>query len=128
MENFVDEAQKKHDEMVEERKAEYQPIDDICISQNLPINAREWEYQTEGEVNQCLAAIVTRYTHQAIKRGKKQFYSGNVLRRMFEILLSTLNKLISGKKYMGGAELEKYREEMKRKGMDIPKRHEVRGS
>ena len=45
---------------------------------------------------------------------------------MFDVPPSTLNKLLSGRKYMGGAELEKYRDEMKRKGVDIPKRCETK--
>ena len=57
---------------------------------------------------------------------KKQFYSGIVLGGMFDVPPSTLNKLLSGRKYMGGAELEKYHEEMKQKGVDIPKRHETK--
>ena len=59
-------------------------------------------------------------------RDKKQFYSRMVLGGMFDIPPSTLNKLLSGRKYMGGAELEKYCEEMKQKGVDIPKRHETK--
>ena len=39
---------------------------------------------------------------------------------------STLNKLLSRRKYMGRAELEKYREEMKRQGVNIPKRRETK--
>ena len=39
---------------------------------------------------------------------KKQFYSGTALSMMFNIPSSTLNKLISGRKYMGRVELEKY--------------------
>ena len=54
--------------------------------------------------------------HQAMMHDKKQFYSRIVLGGMFDIPPSTLNKLLSGRKYMGGAELEKYSEEMKRKG------------
>ena len=49
-----------------------------------------------------------------------------VLGGMFDIPPSTLNKLLSGRKYMGRAELEKYHEEMKRKGVDIPKRCETK--
>ena len=46
-------------------------------------------------------------------RDKKKIYSGKALGEMFKFPQSTLNKLISGKLYMGGAELEKYREELK---------------
>ena len=108
MNKFIKEAQKKHEEMLQQRKKQYKTIDEICIDQNLPRNAREWEYQVEGDVNHCLAAVVTQYIHQTMMRDKKQFYSRNVLGGMFEVPLSTLNKLLSGKKYMGGAELEKY--------------------
>ena len=105
MNKFIEEAQKKHKEMLQQRK---KLIDEICIDQNLPRNAREWEYQAEGDVNCRLAAVVTQYIHQAMMHDKKQFYSKNVLGDMFEVPPSTLNKLLSGKKYMGGAESEKY--------------------
>ena len=59
-------------------------------------------------------------------RDKKQFYSGTALASMFDVPSSTLNKLISRKNYMGGAELEKYRAEMKRKCVNIPKTHEMK--
>ena len=126
MNKFIEEAQKKHEETLKQRQQEYKPIDDICIDQNLPRNTREWEYQAEGDANRRLAALVTRYMHQAMMRDKKQFYSGTVLGGMFDVPSSTLNKILSGKKYMGGAELEKYREEMKRKGINIPKRCETK--
>ena len=66
MNKFIEEAKKKHKEKVQQRQEEYKPIDDICIDQNLPRNAREWEYQAEGNTNHCLAALVTRYMLQAI--------------------------------------------------------------
>ena len=59
-------------------------------------------------------------------RDKKQFYSGIVLGGMFDVPPSMLNKLLSGRKYMGSAELEKYWKEMKHKGVDIPKRCEMK--
>ena len=63
MNKFIEAAEKKHEEMVQQRQKEYKPIDDICIDQNLPRNTREWEYQVEGDANHCLAAVVTRYMH-----------------------------------------------------------------
>ena len=48
------------------------------------------------------------------------------LATMFKVPSSTLNKLISGRKYMGGAELEKYREEMKHKGVEIKKKRDMK--
>ena len=80
----------------------------------------------EGDANCCLVAVVTKYMHAAMKRDKKQFYSRIVLGGMFDVPPSTLNKLLSGTKYMGGAELEKYCEEMKSKGVDIPKRGDMK--
>ena len=59
-------------------------------------------------------------------RDKKKFYSGTALGKMFKVPPSTLNKLISGQLYMGGAELEKYREEMKLKGIDIKKQRDTK--
>ena len=96
------------------------------MDQNLPRNAREWEYQAEGDAKCRLAALVTRYMHQAMMRDKKQFYSRKVLGEMFDIPPSTLNKLLSGRQYMGGVELKKYCDEMKQKGVDIPKMHETK--
>ena len=126
MNKFIEEAQKKHEETLQQRQQEYKLIDNICIDQNLPRNVREWVFQAEGDANCWLAALVTRYMHQAMMRDKKQFYSGTVLREMFDVPPSTLNKVLSGRKYMGGVELEKYCEEMKRKGVDIPKRREMK--
>ena len=122
MNKFIEEAQKKHKETLQQRKKEYKPIDEICIDQNLPRNAREWEYQAEGDVNHRLAAVVTQYVHQVMMRDKKQFNSRNILGGMFDVPPSTLNKLLSGKKYIGDSEQEKNQEEMKCKGVDIPKR------
>ena len=90
----------------------YRPIDEICIDQNLPCDTREWEYQAEEDANHQLAAVVTRYMHRVMMSKEKKFYSGTVLGEMFKVPPSTLNKLLSGRKYMGGVELNKYREEM----------------
>ena len=106
MNKFIEKAQKKHEETLQQRQQEYKPIDNICIDQNLPRNAREWEFQVEGDANCWLAALVTRYMHQAMMRDKKQFYSRMVLRGMFDVPPSTLNKILSGRKYMGGVELK----------------------
>ena len=50
-------------------------------------------------------------------RDKEDFYISTVLAKMFEIPSSTIGQLISGKKYIGGAELEKFRAEMEQKGV-----------
>ena len=126
MTTFLEEAKQKREEEQEKRKQEMRPIDEICIEQNLPRLATEWWYQHEGEVNKRLAAITTRYVHAAMMRDKKQFYSRTVLGRMFDVPPSTLNKLISGQLYMGGAELEKYRDELERKGVTIKKRRNTK--
>ena len=118
---FIEAAEKKHEEMVQQHEKEYRPIDKICIDQNLPRDAREWEYQAEGDANRHLAVVVTLYMHQAMMHKEKKFYSGIVLGEMFKVPPSTLNKLLSGRKYMGGAELNKYHEEMARKGVEIKK-------
>ena len=123
---FTEEAKWKREETLQVKRPEYKSIDEICIDQNLPHNAREWEYQHEGDANRRLAAVVTRYIHEALMRDKKQFYSSVAIQAMFDVPASTINKLISGKKYMGGAELERYRAEMKRKDVDIPKRCEMK--
>ena len=57
-------------------------------------------------------------------RDKEDFYISTVLAKMFEIPSSTIGQLISRKKYIGGAELEKFRAEMERKGVTIPKKKE----
>ena len=123
MEKFIEEVWKKHKETVQQRKKESKPIDKICIDQK---PTKKCKRIGEGDVNHRLAAVVTRYIHQVIMQDKKQFYSGNILGKMFEVPPSTLNKLISGRKYIGSAELKKYREVMKRKGVDIPKRLDMK--
>ena len=85
-----------------------------------------WEYQQEGTANSRLAVVVTRYVHEVMMPDKKQFYSGNILAKMFRVPSSTLNKLISERKYMGGAELEKHRDEMECKGVHILKRRDTK--
>ena len=126
MNKFIKAAQRKHEETVQQCQKDYKLIDDICVDQNLPRNAREWEYQAEGDANHHLMTLVTRYMHQMMICDKKQFYRGMVLGGMFDVPPSTLNKLLSGRKYMGGAELEKYHKEMKQEGVDIPKKHETK--
>ena len=124
MQPFMDEAQIEHEWKQQVRKAEHRPIDEICVDQNLPTYAREWVYQKEGLANRRLAAVVTCYVHEAMMCETKQFYSSTALGKMFKIPPATLMKLLSGKKYMGGAELEKYHAEMERQGVEIPKRKE----
>ena len=51
MNTFLEEAKKKWDETVEQRKPDYRLIDEICIDQNLPRLTREWEFQHEGPAN-----------------------------------------------------------------------------
>ena len=59
MQTFIDEAKEQHEWKKQARKADYHPIDKICVDQNLLTFAREWVYQKEGTANRQLAAVVT---------------------------------------------------------------------
>ena len=53
MQQFMEEMKVEHKRKKQTRKAEYRPIDDICVDKNLPGYAREWVYQKVRQTDGC---------------------------------------------------------------------------
>ena len=83
------------------------------------MNVREWTYHKEGAVKISSSNYPLHPSGYDVRDW--QFYSSAVLNKIFKVSVLTLTKLLSGRKYIGGAELEKYCKEMTQKGINIVK-------
>ena len=98
----------KTEQMRKAREEEYttqvQPTLLMAVKQNLTSMKEEWKDSKDGRSNRILAAFVNRYLYEQmfIKSGK--VLSAKALADTFDLKESTLGKLLSARRYLGGRE------------------------
>ena len=88
----------------EEYTTQVQPTIQLAVKQNLVSMNEEWKDSKDGRATRILAAFVNRYVYEQmfIKTGK--VLSAKALGETFELKESTLGKLLSARRYLGGRE------------------------
>ena len=115
-------AQEKVDAIrrAKEKTGELQPIDEVIFVQNIPQYNPEWENSPNGRATSYLATLVCRYMHELQQKDKKVVLSAKALETIYHMVSSSIGKLISGRKYLGGYALEQVRDKVEVKGKELP--------
>ena len=101
-------AQEKVDAIkrAKEKTGELQPIDEVVFAQNVPKYNPEWEHSPNGRVTSYLATLVCRYMHELQQKDEKVILSAKALETIYHTVSSSIEKLISGRQYLGGDKVE----------------------
>ena len=82
-------------------------IDEVIFTQNCLSYNPEWAHATEGRPTVYLASLVTCYMDERMRKDSKLMMSTRALETVFHTPSSSVGKLISGRHYIGGYELDK---------------------
>ena len=115
-------AQQKVDviRQAKQKVGELKPIDEVVFAQNVPKYNPEWEHSPNGRATSYLATLVCRYMHELQQKDKKVILSMKALETIYHTASSSIGKLISGKQYLSGYELEQVREKVEAEGKELP--------
>ena len=95
------------------------PIDQVIFTQNCPTWNPEWAHSIEGRPTAYLASLVTRYMDERMQKDSQMVMSARSLETIYHIASSSVGKLISGKHYIGGYELDKIRDKKEKEGVPL---------
>ena len=100
------------------------PADEVVFAQNVPTYNPEWQHSNEGRATSYLATLVCRYMNKLQRKDKKVVISAKALEAIYHTVSSSVEKLISGKQYLGGYAMEQQRGKAEAEGKQLPyKRH-----
>ena len=88
----------------EEYTTQVQPTIDLAVKQNLVSMNEEWKDTKDGRATRILAAFVNRFVHEQMFLKTGKVLSAKVLGETFDLKESTLGKLLSARRYLGGRE------------------------
>ena len=103
-----------------QKVGELKPIDEVVFAQNIPKYNPEWEHSPNGQATSYLATLVCRYMHELQQKDKKVVLRAKALETIYHTASSSIEKLISGEQYFGGAALEQMREKLEAEGKELP--------
>ena len=102
-----------------QKVGELKPIDKVVFAQNVPKYNLEWEHSPNGRATAYLVTLVCRYMHELQQKDKKVVLSSKALETIYHTVSSSIGKLISGKKHLGGAALEQLRDKVEAEGKEL---------
>ena len=98
----------KTEQMRKAREEEYttqvQPTLQMAAKQNLASMKEGWKDSKDGRSNRILAAFVNRYVYEQMFIRSGKILSAKALADTFDLKESTLGKLLSARRYLGGRE------------------------
>ena len=98
----------KAEKVRKQREAEYsnqlEPTIKLAAKLNLVEMNDSWKGTTEGRANRILASFVNRYVYGQMHRSDGKVLSAKVLADKFDLKESTLGKLLTARKFLGGRE------------------------
>ena len=94
--------QREHEEKAERLRS--QPIEEVIVSQNVPVPVLRWLESSIMLSTQYLAAMV--YYFVVAEADSTRTVTNKGVAEMFRLTPSNLHKLVSGKKYAGGSKGE----------------------
>ena len=115
-------AQQKVDAIrqAKQKVGELKPIDEVVFAQNVPRYNPEWEHSPNRRATSYLVTLVCRYMHELQQKDKKVVLSTKALETIYHTASSSIGKLISGKQYLGGYELEQVHDKIEAEGKELP--------
>ena len=94
-------------------------IDEVVFAQNCLTWNPEWSYSKEGKPTAYLASLVTRYMDERMWKDSQMVMCAKALEVIYHTASSSVGKLISGKHYIGGYELDKLGEKKEKEGVTL---------
>ena len=92
----------------QQREAEYsnrlEPTIQLAAKLSLVQMNESWRESTEGRANRILASFINRYVYDQMHRHDGKVLSAKVLADKFELKESTLGKLLTARRFLGGRE------------------------
>ena len=121
VDDMLERAQQKVEAIrkAKEATSTVRPIDEVVFAQNCPTWNPEWSYSKEGKPTAYLASLVTRYMDERMRKDSQTVMSAKALEAIYHIASSSVGKLISGKHYIGGYELDKIRDKKEKEGVTL---------
>ena len=124
VDDMLERAQQKVEAIrkAKETMSGVKPIDQVVFAQNCPTWNPEWAYSKEGKQTAYLASLVTRYMDKRMRKDSQMVMSAKSLEAIYHTASSSVGKLISGKHYIGGYELDKLCEKKEKEGVTLAQR------
>ena len=119
--DMLERAQQKVEAIrkAKEATSTVRPIDEVVFAQNCPTWNPEWSYSKEGKPTAYLPSLVTRYMDERMWKDSQTVMSAKALEAIYHIASSSVGKLISGKHYIGGYELDKICDKKEKEGVTL---------
>ena len=95
-------------------------IDEVVFAQNVPTYNPEWQHSNKGRATSYLATLVCRYMNELQRKDKKVVMSAKALEAIYHTASGSVEKLISGKQYLGGYAMEQQRGKAEVEGKELP--------
>ena len=121
VDDMLERAQQKVEAIKKAKEATstVRPIDEVVFAQNCPTWNPEWSYSKEGKPTAYLASLVTRYMDERMRKDSQTVMSSKALEAIYHIASSSVGKLICGKHYIGGYELNKIHDKKEKEGVTL---------
>ena len=119
--DMLERAQQKVEAIRKAKKATsgVRPIEQVIFAQNCPTWNLEWVHSIEGRPTAYLASLVMRYMDERMWKDSEMVISARPLETIYHIASRSVGKLISGKHYIGGYELDKICDKKEREGVPL---------
>ena len=124
VDDMLERAQQKVEAIKKAKEATsgVRPIDQVIFAQNCLTWNPEWAHSIEGRLTAYLASLVMRYMDEWMRKDSQMVMSARSLETIYHIASSLVGKLISGKHYIGGYELDKLRDKNEKEGVPLAQR------
>ena len=104
MDAHMDKTEQIRKSREEECTTQVQPTINLAVKQNLVSMNEEWRDTKDGRATRILAAFVNRYVYEQMFLKTGKVLSAKALAETFDLKESTLGKLLSARRYLGGRE------------------------
>ena len=104
VQEHMEKAEKERKQREMEYSSTLEPTIGLAAKLSLVQMNESWRDSTEGRANRILASFVNRYVYDQMHRHDGKVLSAKVLADRFELKESTLGKLLTARRFLGGRE------------------------
>ena len=104
MQEHMAKAEKERQLREAEYSSQLEPTIELAAKLSLVPMNESWMGSTEGRANRILASFINRYVYDQMHRNDGKVLSAKVLADKFELKESTLGKLLTARRFLGGRE------------------------
>ena len=109
MDAHMDKTERIRKAREEEYRSQIEPTINLAVKQNLVTMNDDWRESKDGRATRILAAFVNRYVYEQMFLKTGKVLSAKTLGETFDLKESTLGKLLSARRYLGGREAGFYK-------------------